>query len=89
MKGAGRTPEAPTVVTADGSGEHQYAIIAVGVQGRRTPASRSTKAGGRATLQWDSVAGADAYVVLRDGQEVAGPLRIEGAQKKWTDPSPP
>src|SRR6266850_2288222 len=30
------TPAAPTVVSEDGSGEHQYAIIAVGVQGRRT-----------------------------------------------------
>jgi hypothetical protein len=81
------TPEAPTVVSDDGSGEHQYAIIAVGVQGRRTPASRPTKAGGRATLRWDSDAGADAYVVLRDGREVAGPLRIEGSRKEWTDPA--
>jgi hypothetical protein len=79
------TPDAPTVINDDGSGEHQYAIVAVGVQGRRTPASRPTKAGGRATLRWDSDAGADAYVVLRDGQEVAGPLRIEGSQKEWTD----
>ena len=82
-----RTPGAPTVVNDDGSGEHQYAILAVGVQGRRTPASRPTKAGGRATLRWDSDAGADAYVVLRDGQEVAGPLRIEGSRKQWTDPA--
>ena len=33
------TPAAPTVVKDDGSGEHQYAIIAVGPQGRRTTAS--------------------------------------------------
>jgi len=23
---------------------------------------------------------------LRDGREIAGPLRIEGSQKEWTDP---
>ena len=80
------TPAAPTVVKDDGSGKHEYAIIAVGVQGRRTPASRPAQAGGRATLRWDSDAGADAYVILRDGQEVAGPLRIEGSRKEWTDP---
>jgi len=79
------TPEAPAVVKDDGSGEHQYAIMAVGVQGRRTPASRPTKAGGLASVRWDSVPGADAYVVLRDGQEVAGPLMIEGSRKEWTD----
>ncbi|MBI5758307.1 MAG: hypothetical protein HZA46_07305 [Planctomycetales bacterium] len=79
------TPAAPTVVSDDGSGEHQYAIIAIGVQGRRTAGSRTTKAGGLAKLRWDSVPGGDAYVVLRDGKEVAGPLRIEGSQKEWTD----
>lgn len=78
-------PVAPTVVNDDGSGEHQYAILAVGVQGRRSAASRATKAGGLARLRWDSVPGADAYVVVRDGKEVAGPLRLEGAQKEWTD----
>ena len=79
------TPAAPTVVNDDGSGEHQYAIIAVGVQGRRTVASRTTKAKGLARLRWDSVDGADAYIVVRDGKEIAGPLRIEGSQKEWTD----
>jgi len=29
--------------------------------------------------------GADAYIVIRDGKEVTGPLRIEGTQKEWTD----
>src|SRR5687767_2208537 len=38
------TPGAPTVLKDDGSGEHQYAIMAVGVQGRRTPASGTTRA---------------------------------------------
>ena len=79
------TPAAPTVVNDDGSGEHQYAIIAVGVQGRRTAVSPATKAAGLAKLRWDSAAGADAYIVVRDGKEVAGPLRLEGSQKTWTD----
>jgi hypothetical protein len=78
-------PRPPTVVKDDGSGEHQYALIAVGPQGRRTAASGTAKAGGLATLRWDSVIGADAYVVVRDGKEIAGPLRIEGSRKEWTD----
>src|SRR6185436_15665713 len=68
-----QTPSPPVVVNDDGSGEHQYAIIAVGVQGRRTETSRPAKAKGLARLRWDSVPGADAYVVVRDGREVAGP----------------
>ena len=38
-----------------------------------------------ATLNWDSVTGADAYIILRDGQKTAGPLRVEGSNKSWTD----
>jgi len=72
-------------VRDDGSGGHRYALIAVGPQGRRTTASGAAAAGGRATLGWDGVPGADAYVVVRDGQEVTGPLRIEGSRKEWTD----
>jgi len=79
------TPAAPTVASADDSGEHQYAIIAVSAQGRRTAASRPTKANGLARLRWDSVSGADAYIVVRDGKEVAGPLRLEGSLKDWRD----
>lgn len=79
------TPAAPTVLKDDGSGARQYAIIAVGVQGDRTAASRAAKAGGLAKLRWDSVNGADAYVVVRDGKEITGPLRIEGSQKEWSD----
>lgn len=79
------TPSAPIVVGDDGSGAHEYAIIAVGVQGQRSTASPVAKSGGLARLQWDSVKGADAYVVVRDGEEVAGPLRIEGSQKVWVD----
>ncbi|MEX2560215.1 MAG: hypothetical protein WD403_09895 [Pirellulales bacterium] len=78
-------PAAPTVLDDDGSGEHHYAIVAVGVQGRRSRTSPAIKADGLATLRWDSVAGADAYVVLRDGKPIAGPLRLEGSQKEWTD----
>jgi hypothetical protein len=68
LQAAIATPAAPAVVSDDGSGEHQYAIVAVGVQGRRTAPSRTTKAKGLARLHWDSFAGADAYTVVRDGQ---------------------
>lgn len=81
------TPAAPSVVSDDGSGEHQYAIIAVGAQGHRSVASKPTKGAGLARLRWDSVAGADSYVVTRDGKEIAGPFRVEGSQKEWTDKS--
>lgn len=79
------TPKAPTVVQDDGSGEHQYALVAVGPQGKRTAVSHPAKASGLAKLRWDSGPGADAYIVLRDGKEITGPLRIEGSQKEWTD----
>jgi hypothetical protein len=79
------TPTAPRLISDDGSGEHLYAIVAVGAQGNRTPASPTTKTSGRAKLRWDSVAGADAYVVLRDGKEITGLLRIEGSNKEWAD----
>lgn len=79
------TPAAPVIIRDDGSGDREYAIIAVAAQGHRTPASPSIHARGRAILRWDSVPGADAYVILRDGKELAGPLRIEGSQKQWSD----
>lgn len=79
------TPAAPKIVKDDGSGEHQYSIIGVGPQGHRTIASQPAKAQGLATLRWDSVPGADSYVIVRDDKEVAGPLRIEGSHKEWTD----
>ncbi|MSR52492.1 MAG: hypothetical protein EXS09_04295 [Gemmataceae bacterium] len=84
-KGEILIPRPPKVLQDDGSGEHGYAIIAIGVQGRRTAASGTTKAAGLAKLCWDSVPGADAYVVVRDGKEITGPLRIEGSHKEWTD----
>jgi hypothetical protein len=81
------TPTAPRVTKHDGSGKHTYAIIAVGPQGQRTAASPKVMADGLATLEWDRVNGADAYVVLRDGKPVGdgGVLRIEGSRKQWTD----
>jgi hypothetical protein len=82
-------PAAPTMVKDDGSGEHRYALIAIGPQGRRSQASPRVRANGRATLRWDSVPGADSYLLLRDETEVAGPLRIEGSQKEWTDKDSP
>ncbi len=78
-------PAAPAVVKHDESGMHRYAIIGVGAQGDRSAASREVIAPGRATLEWDSVAGADAYIIVRDGKEVAGLLRVEGSHKQWTD----
>jgi hypothetical protein len=79
------TAAAPMVVSDDGSGEHQYAIVPVGVQGRRATPSPSSMAKGLARLRWDSVTGADAYVIVRDGKELTEPLRMEGSQKEWTD----
>ncbi len=78
-------PNSPTVVRDDGSGKHAYALVAVGPQGVKTAASQAVEANGLATLSWDSVNGGDAYYVLRDGKVIAGPLRIEGAEKSWTD----
>lgn len=79
------TPEAPVVSKDDGSGAHEYAIIGVGPQGRRTVASPPVKSAGLATLHWGGTPGADAWIILRDGKEVAGPIRIEGSLKIWTD----
>jgi hypothetical protein len=83
------TPAAPTLLHDDGSGRHEYAIIAISAEGDRMLASPAAKAGGLATLQWDSVSGADAYIVLRDGKPRTGPLRIEGRQKQWSDRDEP
>lgn len=80
-------PSAPRVTKDDGSSKHLYAIVAVGVQGHRSAPSPAVEARGIASLAWDSVVGADAYIVLRDGREIAGPLRIEGSEKLWTDTS--
>ncbi len=78
-------PPAPSVTADDGSGECEYALIAIGPQGSRSAASPSVRARGRATLAWDSVPGADAYLVIRDGKVAVEPLRIEGARKEWSE----
>jgi hypothetical protein len=78
-------PEVPVVLSDDGSGATKYALIAVGAQGDRSRPSPVVSAKGHAILQWGSPAGADAFIVLRDGREIAGPLRIEGSQKQWKD----
>jgi len=83
------TPDAPALLKDDGTGAHQYAVVAVGVQGDRTRPSAPVRARGKATIRWDSVPGGDAYLILRDGKEIAGPLRIEGSQKEWTDDTAP
>ena len=79
------SPKAPSIVRDDGSGRKDYSLVAIGPQGHRTTASPAVMAGGFATLRWESTPGADAYLVLRDDQVVAGPLRIEGSTKQWTD----
>lgn len=81
-------PQAPKVVRDDGTGTHTYAIIAIGPQGLRTATSPQVTASGYATLSWDSTTGADAYLIVRDGETVTDPLRIEGARKEWTDKQP-
>ena len=78
-------PAAPRVVKDDGSGRHRYSLVALGPQGKRSEPSPPAVANGIAVLSWDSVPGADAYVVIRDGKELVGPLRIEGSEKRWTD----
>jgi hypothetical protein len=80
------TPDAPGVIGDDGSGMHRYAIIAVGPQGDRSPASPSVRADGHARLRWDGAPGADSFRVVRDGEELPFTVRVEGASKEWTDP---
>jgi hypothetical protein len=79
------SPKAPSVVRDDGSGKKSYSIVAIGPQGHRTTKSPPVVANGYATLRWGSPPGADSFLVLRDDQVVAGPLRIEGSTKEWTD----
>ncbi len=80
-----RRPAAPSVVNDDGQGDHVYAIVAVGPQGERSEPSAETPSKGRATLRWKGVPGADAYIILRDGEPVGEPVRIEGSKKQWKD----
>jgi hypothetical protein len=82
-------PAAPLIVSDDGSGAREYALVAIGPQGRRGAPSPVSQAAGLATLRWENMPGADAYIVLRDGLDRAGPLRIEGATKEWTDREEP
>jgi hypothetical protein len=76
---------APSLVRDDGSGRHAYAILPIGPQGARGEVSPFVQAAGYATIEWDSVAGADAYQILRDGLPVGQPVRLEGSVKRWTD----
>ena len=78
-------PDAPTILKDDGSREHYYSIIGISATGVRTRPSLAAKAAGLARLRWDSTPGADTYIILRDNQEITGPLRIEGSQKEWAD----
>ncbi len=82
-------PERPTVAAQTGGAAHTYTVVSVGPQGRRSAPSPTAVSKGRATLEWDSAPGADAYVVQRDGVDVSGILRIEGARKRWADAPAP
>ena len=75
------TPAAPCVARHDGSGKTTYSLVALGPQGTRSTPSPSIDAAGHATLRWDSVVGADAYLVLRNGQVITEPLRSRGIGK--------
>lgn len=81
-------PSAPAVLRDDASGEHEYAVIAIAPQGRRSPPSPTAQARGKARLRWDSLPGAEAYIVIRDGVPITKPLRLEGANKEWQDTTP-
>ena len=67
-------PQSPEIIADDGTGEHRYSVVGVGPQGTRTNPAPIAKARGLATLRWDSVPGANAYIVL-----------LEGAEKEWAD----
>jgi len=82
-----KTPAPPRVIRDDGSGERTYALIAVGPSGAASDPSPAVTAKGLATLTWDSIDGADTYILLRDGHP-SGPLRIDGRVKEWTDRKP-
>lgn len=83
-----KAPEAPVVEADDGSGPRSYAVLAVAADGTRSARSPAVTAGGAATLRWDSVPGADSYVIERDSREIAAGVRIEGSVKVWTDGVP-
>jgi len=79
-------PDAPQLVRDDGSGRHHYAVQAIAATGIHSQTSPAVITEGLAELAFDSVPGADAYQVLRDGQPKGGPVRIEGSRKVWKDP---
>lgn len=78
-------PAAPRIVRDDGSGPHLYAVVAIAPSGHRSSLSPAGQAKGLAELTWDSVPGADAYVIVRDGREITPAFRVEGAHKHWSD----
>ncbi|MFO0907736.1 MAG: hypothetical protein U0794_05145 [Isosphaeraceae bacterium] len=82
------TPTPPRIVSQEEGTAHAYAIVAVSPFGLRSPPSASVHTRGRAVIEWDSVPGADSYIVERDGKAISGLLRIEGAMKRWSDPVP-
>jgi hypothetical protein len=80
------TPSPPVVLQNDGSGPHTYALVAISPANLHSTPSKEVKSSGRASLRFDSIAGADSYQIVRDGKPYGSPVRIEGSQKLWTDP---
>jgi hypothetical protein len=78
-------PSGPAITQDDGSGKHSYALLAIDATGRRTKLSPAVQANGLAKLTWDNQPGADAFIVVRDGEEITGPLHLEGQKKVWED----
>lgn len=79
------TPHPPRILKTNGDKPHRYSLIALGAFGEQTAPSLEIEAPGLATLEWDSVPGADAYIVIRDKKEQTSPQRMEGSNKRWTD----
>lgn len=65
---------------------HKYQILAVDTRGITSSASPILESVGVAKLSWESVPGADGYIIVRDGRKYTDILRIEGATKIWQDP---
>jgi hypothetical protein len=64
-------PEAPKVLSDDGSGMHEYALFAVAANGKMSAASPVVKAKGKAWLRWDNLAVADAFCGAGWGEDWA------------------
>jgi len=93
------SPEAPrlSVVGQGGSRRYTYQVVAVDSQGHETPPGPAATILGPETLgeagaihlEWDRCAGAESYLVLRDGRRLEGAVYVEGNVKTYTDRGTP